>query len=224
MPSDPVPSDPVPSDPVPSDPVPSDPVPSDPVPSDPVPPLVLLDVDGVLNAVVRRPDPRTWPDWQSGSAVAGGRRWPITWSPSVVTAVLSWRERADVRWLTTWGHDANASLRELLGLPELPVAGTYADAVAPPPGQADPLPAAHAAVTPAAPDALTGRWWKFDVVRRLVRESPGRRVVWLDDDLAGKREVAHWMSAHTDALLVAPHPGTGLVADDLAAVADFLRR
>ena len=185
-------------------------------------PLVLLDVDGVLNAVARLPDPAVWPDWRSGSAVAGMRRWPITWSPSVVQAVLQWRERADVQWLTTWGHDANDGLRELLGLPELPVAGTHADADAAPPGQADPLPAAHAAVAPAAPDALTGRWWKFDVVRRLVRADPSRPVVWLDDDLAGKDQVAQWLAGAVDCLLVAPDPRSGLGARDLAAVDEFL--
>ncbi len=185
---------------------------------------MLLDVDGVLNAVARRPDPDVWPDWRSGRAVAGGRAWPITWSPSVVAAVLEWRERADVQWLTTWGHDANDGLRELLGLPELPVAGTYADAAAPPLGEPDALPAAHAAVTPAAPDPLTGRWWKFDVVRRLLRSRPGRRLVWLDDDLARHREPGQWVESATDCLLVAPDPTTGLVADDLAAVRAFLAR
>ncbi len=188
-------------------------------------PLVLLDVDGVLNAVSLQPDPGVWPDWRRGSATAGGRRWPITWSPRVVTEVLAWRESADVQWLTTWGHDANEELCELLGLAPLPVAGTWTDADVPDDGQPDPLPGAHAAVTPAAPDRLTGRWWKFDVVRRLLRTAPGRRVVWLDDDLRGKHEVADWITEHTGAgqcLLVAPDPRTGLVERDLAAVREFL--
>lgn len=184
---------------------------------------MLLDVDGVLNAVARRPDPDVWPDWRSGRAVAGGRAWPITWSPSVVAAVLEWRERADVQWLTTWGHDANDGLRELLGLPELPVAGTYADAAAPPLGEPDALPAAHAAVTPAAPDPLTGRWWKFDVVRGLVRAEPTRPLVWIDDDLAGQRDIRQWMERQARCLLVAPTMDTGMRPDDVAMVGDFLR-
>ena len=188
-------------------------------------PLLLLDVDGVLNAVTAAPDPAVWPDWAQGTASAAGRTWPIHWSPSVVAAVLRWREAADVQWLTTWGHEANAGLRELLGLPELPVAGTHADADFPPdPGEPDPLlPGALAGVTPAAPDELTGRWWKFDLVRRLVRSDPSRTLVWVDDDLAGQAEVRAWMERESRSLLVVPSPRTGLSPDDLAAVDAFLQ-
>jgi hypothetical protein len=184
-------------------------------------PLLLLDVDGVLNAVAWGSDRGTWGDWRRGTAVADGRSWPIQWSPSVVDAVLRWQAQADVRWLTTWGHDANRGLRELLGLPELPVAGTYDE----PAGDPDPgLAGTHAAVTPAARDALTGRWWKFDVVRRLLRETPGRPLVWIDDDLAGQQDLRRWVQEATAALLVAPPPRVGLRPQDLAEVDAFLLR
>ena len=183
---------------------------------------MLLDVDGVLNAVGFGPDPRVWRDWQRGRAVAGGRQWPITWSPSVVAAVRGWLSVADVHWLTTWGHDANAGLRALLDLPELPVAGTYTDVAAPAAGTADDAPAAHAGVAPAARDELSGRWWKFDVVRRVVRAEPGRPLVWIDDDLAGQRDIRHWMEREARCLLVAPTMSTGLRPEDLALVSDFL--
>ena len=182
-------------------------------------PLVLLDVDGVLNAV--GPADESWPDWERGRASAGGRPWPIRWSPSVVAAVREWQDAADVQWLTTWGHDANRGLHELLGLPELPVAGTHQDAGDE--GSADDADAL-AAVTPAAPDELTGRWWKFDVVRRVLRRQPGRRLVWLDDDLARTHEVRAWTQANTPCLLVAPDPRTGLVRAHLDAVRDFLEQ
>ena len=184
-------------------------------------PLVLLDVDGVLNAVPLRGRPRAWDDWQAGHAVADGNRFPILWSPTVIAAVLSWRDVAEVQWLTTWGYDANRSLRHLVGLPELTVAGTY-DAV---PGAGRPDEgAAHAAVAPAAPDPLTGRWWKFDVVRALVAADPGRRLVWVDDDLAGEHDIRAWMERETDCLLVAPELTSGLVAADLEQVSTFLSR
>lgn len=206
-------------------------------------PLVLLDVDGVLNAV--GPPDDAWPEWRRGTARAGGRAWPVRWSPGVVAAVRGWQDTADVSWLTTWGHDANLGLRELLDLPELPVAGTHADADHAPatalpapakaPATADPATAdpadgdaaaaagpALAAVTPAAPDALTGAWWKFDVVRRLVQTAPERRLVWVDDDLAHSDAVRAWMRAHTTSLLVAPDPFTGLVQRHLDAVERFL--
>lgn len=181
-------------------------------------PLVLLDVDGVLNALGPSP---AWEDWRSGHAVAEGRAYPIRWSPSVVTRVLAWTEVAEVQWLTTWGHDANTSLRHLLGMPELPVAGTYADA----PEQVWPVPDAdaHAVVAPAAPDALTGRWWKLDVVRRLVRQEPGRPLVWVDDDLARDPDVMLWTAREAQALMIVPDPRSGLVAADLDAVDAFVR-
>ena len=186
-------------------------------------PLVLLDVDGVLNAVTNRPDPRVWPDWQRGRAAADGRQWPIVWSPSVVAAVREWLAVGDVHWLTTWGHHANDGLRALLDLPELPVAGTWADANAPEPaGSPDDGAVAHAAVAPAAPDELTGRWWKFDVVRGLVRAEPTRPLVWIDDDLAGQREVRQWMERESRCLLVAPTMGTGMRPDDVTLVREFL--
>ncbi|MCW2621617.1 MAG: hypothetical protein JWL64_1219, partial [Frankiales bacterium] len=43
-------------------------------------PLVLVDVDGVVNALARGHG--AWPDWQLGSARALGADWPIQWSPS----------------------------------------------------------------------------------------------------------------------------------------------
>lgn len=171
--------------------------------------LLLLDVDGVLNAVGGR-------GLRQGRAVAGGRSWPIRWSPEVVSGVLGWLEQADVHWLTTWGHDANGGLRELLGLPHLPVAGTSGA------GTADGPAGTHASVTPAAPDALIGRWWKFDVVRDLVGQAPARPLVWVDDDLAGQRGVHAWMRGHSRSLLVAPDPRTGLTGVQVRQVALYL--
>ncbi len=54
-------------------------------------PLVLLDVDGVLNALGDDDQPAdTVSDWQQGWATADGTRWPITWSPTVVARLASW--------------------------------------------------------------------------------------------------------------------------------------
>ena len=182
-------------------------------------PLVLVDVDGVLNAVSLLGRSEAWDDWRVGTAEADGRTFRITWSPTVVAAVLGWRDVADVQWLTTWGHAANTSLRHLLELPELPVAGTH-DAPVPPVGDGE----THADVAPAAPDPFTGRWWKFDVVRALVRADPERPVVWLDDDLAGQEDIRAWMRREASCLLIAPQPASGLTTAHLDAVEAFLQR
>jgi hypothetical protein len=187
--------------------------------------LVLLDVDGVLNAL-GRPLPPTGP---TGGPVQRASRvaYPIAWSPSAVRRLLDWHEQglAEVQWLTTWGHDANRSLRELLDMPVLVVAGTFADAFDDSDhlGEPDVGADALAAVTPAARDELTGRWWKFDLVRRVVREQPGRRLVWLDDDLAGQDDVRAWLQHEADCLPLAPPRVSGLRPLDLEVVGAWLR-
>lgn len=192
-------------------------------------PLLLLDVDGVLNAL-GWPLPDVWPQWRAGTASADGRDYPIAWAPEVVRRLVEWHEagRVEVQWLTTWGHAANRSLRHLLGMPELVVTGTYQDAAEPDDGanagEPDEGADALAAVTPAARDELTGRWWKFDVVRRVVAEQPGRRIVWLDDDLAGQRDLRDWVQQAADCLPLAPLPITGLRPDDLEVVSAWLDR
>ena len=181
-------------------------------------PLVLLDVDGVLNALAV--DHPAWDDWQRGSAKAMGREWPIQWSATVAARVRGWLQLADVQWLTTWGHYANDGLHALLGLPQLVVAGYPGDE-----GATDATAASLAGVTAAARDELTGRWWKFDVVRRAVTAEPGRPLVWVDDDLAGQRDLQQWVrDAVPDCLLVTPGSRSGLTVDDLDAVDAFLRQ
>jgi hypothetical protein len=179
-------------------------------------PLVLLDVDGVVNALALG-DP-AWDDWQRGHAEAMGRTWPIQWSATVAAAVRGWLDVAEVQWLTTWGHYANEGLHALLGLPELVVAGFPGDE-----GAADGEASSLAGVTAAARDELTGRWWKFDVVRRVVAAQPGRPLVWVDDDLTGQDDLQEWVRASVpDCLLVTPGSRSGLVAADLDRVAQFL--
>lgn len=186
-------------------------------------PLVLLDVDGVLNALAGRAA-EAWPEYRTGSARADGRAWPISWAPPVTERVAGWQRDgvAEVQWLTTWGHHANDELRRLVGLPELAVAGTYHefydDPGAPEPVAAD----AHAAVAPAAPDPLTGHWWKYDVVQRLLRQHPGRRVAWLDDELHDRTPFAA-AAATLGVLAVGPDPRTGLSPAELEEVEAFLR-
>ena len=182
-------------------------------------PLWLLDVDGVINAVGPPTDADV--EWSTGSAIANERRWPIRWSPQVVAEVRRLHESGvvEVAWLTTWGDEANDSLGDILGLPQLRVAGTR-----PRPGElpASPLPAGaatHAAATGAAgADHETGRWWKLDVVRTQLAAEPKRRLVWTDDDLVWEPDVVRGLRAFADCLLIAPDPTVGLTLDDLAAI------
>lgn len=80
-------------------------------------PILLLDVDGVLNAVTDT-DPKTWTDWQIDRANGFG----IRWSPSMIAALTRISERVEMRWLTTW-WDMTERL-DFLGLPPMEVANT----------------------------------------------------------------------------------------------------
>ena len=182
-------------------------------------PLLLLDVDGVLNALGRDDvRARAWSDWRQGWARADGRRWPITWSPAVVTRLAAWHDEGglELQWLTTWGHDANVELRDLLGLPQLGVAGTYRDEDAD--GAATAPADSHAAAAPSAPDPLSGRWWKYDVVQRVLARQPDRQVVWVDDELQPWTAFRRWADEQPRLHAVGPDPSTGLTDRDLTAI------
>ena len=183
-------------------------------------PLILLDVDGVLNVLDESRS--EWAELCSGHAVAEGRTFRITWSPVVVERFVSWiASGVEVRWLTTWGHDANTSLRHLLGLPHLEVAGTYDQQS---PGAPEAAGASHASVAPAAPDPLTGRWWKYDVVNRLLIDEPHRLLVWIDDELHFTTAFRRWALAHEQVHPVGPDGAAGLTAAELDEIEQVLAR
>lgn len=176
---------------------------------------MLLDVDGVLNVLG---DESTWDVLMSGRAVAEGRSFGITWSPDVVQAFKDWiAAGVEVQWLTTWGHDANDSLRHLLGLPELEVAGTYRDQWKGAPEQTEA--SSHAEMAPAAPDRLSGEWWKYDVVKRLLEEHPDRLLVWIDDELFYPTPFRRWADSHERVRPIGPDGQLGLTPSDLDEIA-----
>jgi hypothetical protein len=177
-------------------------------------PLWLLDVDGVLNAVTGKPDRSVWPDWRQGSATAAGTAWPIWFSPTVLAALRRHVSAGvEVRWLTTWGHEANASLRALLELPRFEVAGTM---------PVDPV-GAEAGGYGSGDGRSGGTWWKADVVRRVVEAEPDRALLWTDDDLAQEPSARAWVQEHVSrSLLLAPQTHLGLTPKHLRRIAEFL--
>lgn len=76
-------------------------------------PLLLLDVDGVLNPLANRPPPGFRLQRIDGYEVALSaqhQRWLSELAQSF-----------DLAWATTWEQSANESIGPLLGLPEIPV-------------------------------------------------------------------------------------------------------
>ena len=138
--------------------------------------------------------------------------------------MAAWHDegRLELQWLTTWGHDAKDELRTLLGLPRLAVAGTYQDEDAD--GAATGTADSHAAAAPSAPDPLSGRWWKYDVVRRVLAEQPGRQVLWVDDELQPGAAFRRWADDQPGLQAVGPDPRLGLTDDDLASMVEVMEQ
>ena len=105
---------------------------------------------------------------------------------------------ADLRWLTTWGADANL-IAAAMDLPDLPVAG---------------LPPM---------DAAAGGPWKFEVVRGQV-DLERRPFVWIDDEAIPLETEAWAASIGVPCLLIEPDPDRGLTPADLDAVEAFIGR
>jgi hypothetical protein len=170
-------------------------------------PLWLLDIDGVLNALVRGPLPDIWPTdaWVQRLVVTevpdrGRMSLPIVAARPVLEFVRRVHESglAEIRWHSTWRGAAITAFAPVLGLP-----GDIAISIAPEWSERPVL-----------------QWWKQPAAERAV--AAGRRLVWTDDDLrVFADDTAHL--AGPDTLLLAPEPTLGLTADELDAIEAFLR-
>ena len=102
------------------------------------------------------------------------------------------------------------------------MAGTYQDEDAD--GAASAPAGSHAAAAPSAPDPLSGRWWKYDVVRRVLAEQPGRQVIWVDDELQPGTAFRRWADDQDGLHAVGPDPMLGLTDRDLASMVEVMEQ
>ncbi|WP_347057356.1 HAD domain-containing protein [Blastococcus sp. HT6-30] len=167
----------------------------------PPPPVLLLDVDGVLNAL-RRDLPE---GWRRGT-FAG---YVLSWDPTVVARLRAWHEsgQVELQWLTTWTERADRLLAEPMGLPR----GLRTHS-------RDALPTGFGGRL----GGLSG-WWKLAAARAVAEAEPGRRIVWIDDDLADQAEdTGEWLAARANVLVVAPDLMAGLTHAELDRVEAWL--
>ncbi len=165
-------------------------------------PILLLDVDGVLNAP-RRELPE---GWQSGTF--NGFR--LAWDPTITARLRQLHEsgRVEIQWLTTWTTDADRLLAAPMGLPRGLV--THARDDAAPVGFLGSL------------DGASG-WWKLAAAQAVAAAEPGRRIVWIDDDLAEQAaDTGQWLAASPHVLVVAPDLAVGLTHDHLDRIEAWL--
>ena len=178
-----------------------------PTPATSPPPVWLLDIDGVLNATSRhQPPPAAWPAdvWIDTKAQGLSRTWRILAARPVADFIrtIHQQHRAEIRWHTTWQHDAT-QVAAALGLPDFPVQDA---------------PEFHRAAHLLARD----EWWKLPAVWRILAFE-GRRVIWTDDDadpdLTDEQKTT---LAAAGCHIVSPDPTTGLTAEHLRDIDEML--
>ena len=165
-------------------------------------PILLLDVDGVLNAArVELPE-----GWKRGTF----NGFVLSWDPTVTARLREWHEsgRVEIQWLTTWTTDADRLLAEPMGLPRGLKVHDREDA---------------------APTGFLGRlggisgWWKLAAARAVAEAEPDRRIVWIDDDLAEQAaDTGEWLAANPHVLVIAPDLYEGLTHAQLDEVEAWL--
>lgn len=165
-------------------------------------PMILIDVDGVVNAF----DKRGWPQgtrWHDLTANGGEDTYRLRIAGPVLDAIERWTARAEVLWHTTWQQHVY-NVTDQLNFPKLPV--TY------------------------APEYVTWgqnakAWWKVPAVIRHLEQ--GNPLVWIDDDInydkAG-RSLVNQAAPGVPRLLLCPSSIEGLVAKDIDRVNRFLNQ
>lgn len=164
-------------------------------------PLVLLDVDGVLNPIAEssealdRAPHGELEDWVTDLFTIRRVEYTVRVHRSVCDFLRRLHAAADVRWLTSWSHSdrCNSVIAPLVGLPELPIEcyeryrhwSKYVD--------------------PASLD-----WWKLSAARGAARREPDRLLLWADDDIRFSPWAVQWVR---DASRGRPAPVEAIVPD-----------
>lgn len=88
------------------------------LPEDDPRPLLLIDVDGVLNVLSRHPKPRIY---NEHVVTIGTYDFPIRFRKELSDWIFTLVEHYVPVWCTMWDDEANEHLAPLLGLPDFPV-------------------------------------------------------------------------------------------------------
>ncbi|MDI6103968.1 hypothetical protein QLQ12_35795 [Actinoplanes sp. NEAU-A12] len=166
----------------------------------PGPPVWLLDVDGVINA--NRPGWHAAPRRSMVYSAQDRCEYRLRWAPTLIHRLrrLHASSAVELRWCTTWCPEAHL-LERLWRLPPLARALTC-----------DPVPKG----THAHP-------LKLDAARQVL--AAGRPLIWTDDEaVPTDGPVFAELTAHGQALLIAPSSSRGLQPADLDAVEAFTVR
>jgi hypothetical protein len=120
-------------------------------------PIILLDVDGVLNPFPFTPGIHEWEFEPTFTSSAESGSWPLNLSKEMGRALVELG--CEIQWLTTWilrGDFANSEIGRPLGWEP------------------------HVAMEVVA-TSNTDPFWKVRTVKKLL-ETSGPKVIWIDDE------------------------------------------
>lgn len=165
-------------------------------------PLLLLDIDGVINAWRYRPAETNLPitgyeDLTEYDVPAdNGRTYRFWTSPSLLADIIALHESntVEIAWLTTWQHQANDHVSPTLGLPTFPVAadqgGRFSDY----------------------------HWKSRAAVEALQLQ---RSIIWIDDTEIDEDSRRTYAESNVPHLLITPNDQVGLTKADIASIREF---
>lgn len=165
---------------------------------------ILLDVDGVLNAVTKYPDFDIWPDWDRAKCMGYTIRYSREMGARL--GALAATPGVELVWLTTWEHEANVWIGPLFDWPQHRVIDRRDLRQ-------------ERGITVA-----TAGWWKYDEARELF-ENDGIPFVWIDDDLGDSHDegAADWVrSLNGQALGIRPHGERGITPRLMGEIEAFV--
>jgi hypothetical protein len=174
-------------------------------------PIILLDIDGVLNMLghqlLQLPDAKKlvgWPEIKTGNVHYPLKKpfnFPFAWAPALIEKLNSWAQNntAEIRWLTTWDNYAKTNVAPVLGLSEFIVARD---------------PALNLS--------------KLTAATTIATAEPSRPIVWIDDDLTAffhpndVNSIKYW-GRRGSTFLIQTNYLFGLLPSDIERIDLFLR-
>lgn len=175
-------------------------------------PVLLLDIDGVINATTR--NPYSWPKGDWVQVQAGG------FTIRAATPVLTWLTNrhlsgiVEIQWHTTWQQDA-WKVGEALGLPEFEVCAA--------PEYTLEVEEAKKAGYGWVPERTGRPWWKLPAALRVLEA--GRPLIWCDDDISydqAARKALGQSAPEVPRCAISPSSSEGLRQVHLDSMGRFL--
>lgn len=164
-------------------------------------PLVLLDFDGVFNALGILMEMSSWEDGRNHKADMPSGTHGFSYSPTVADFITSNAHRAEFQWMSTWFEETPA-YGEAMGMPVFDWIG--------PEGLSE---------EPSAP------WWKFVRLVEISAIDRNRRILWIDDEipLDPQDPIVRWLDEHQSQVsYIRPNDLHGLQQHDLDRITAFL--